>query len=115
MSDERQESSVERRLGAKSPSKPPTPSKKPNDVLHIDIIPSHFLITPKIENCLRKIAIQFVNFIKKKYSQTRVAVTYPQYCEKSDNSNSFVQVYKNPQIWKCYPKVLLIFYVLLTV
>ncbi|VUZ51806.1 unnamed protein product [Hymenolepis diminuta] len=104
MSDERQESSVERRIGAKSPSKPPTPSKKPNDILHIDIIPSHFLITPKVEDCLRKIAIQFVSFIKKKYSQTRAVVTYPQCCGKSDSSNSFVQVYKNPQIWKCYPK-----------
>lgn len=96
--------SPERKCGAKSPSKPPSPAKQPHDVLHVDIIPSRLFITPEIEQSLRRIATIFANYIKEKNPCTRIAVTYPQYYDKSDKLSS-VQVYKNPHIYGCYPKV----------
>nr|CDS25749.1 expressed conserved protein [Hymenolepis microstoma] len=103
MSSDRQKSFVERKICTKSPM-PLTLSKNAHDVIHVDIIPSRFLITPEIENLLRRIAVQFVNFIQAKYSHSRVTVSYPQCCEKTAIPNSSFQVFKNPQIWRCYPK-----------
>ncbi|KAM7538447.1 hypothetical protein Aperf_G00000079397 [Anoplocephala perfoliata] len=80
-----------------------TSSKRRNDVFHVDLVSSRFLINPEIDDCMRKLAICLADFIKKKCS-TRVIVSYPQYCAESSGSNPFVQVSKNPQIWKCYPK-----------
>ncbi|VDO10013.1 unnamed protein product [Rodentolepis nana] len=103
MSSERQQSFIECNMGAKSPM-PLSPSREFHNVLHIDIIPSRFLITPEIENLLRKIAVQFVGFIQKKHSHSRVAVSYPQCCGQAGIPNSLFQDFKNPQIWRCYPK-----------
>ncbi|VDM33847.1 unnamed protein product [Hydatigera taeniaeformis] len=79
-------------------------SKVSYRVAHIDIVPSTFFITPKVDQYLRLCAKNLSEFISKEFPDISVSVTYLQgtHDRRSSDIVKF-QVFSNPIWWKCLP------------
>lgn len=100
---------IEPEVAACSKSMPS--SKASYHVVHIDLVPSAFFITPKVDQYLRLCAKRLSELISREFHDIPVTATYLQgsiHESKRDRRAADavqVQIFSNPIWWRCLPPV----------